>query len=69
MPLSDSSMSSDIKAQLQTVFGSPVDSAKLQEFCDALGKAIVENIKANALISGTVTSGAGSGGTVTGTVS
>ena len=61
-------MSADIKTELTTIFGAPQNAIELQKFCDAMAKAIVENIQANALVTGTVTSGMGAGGTVTGTV-
>lgn len=46
--LTPASMSASIKSEIQTVFGLPVDAGRLQDFCDALGKAIVDNIHANA---------------------
>ena len=73
MPLTKASMSTSIKTEIEGLYGTPDDPSLLQKFCDALAKAIVENIQANALVSttGTVTSGAGAGGgvTSTGTVS
>jgi len=68
MPMTDSGLSSAIKAAIIDLFGTPADPTKLQGTCDAFGKAIVEYIKANAQVTGTVTSGAGAGGLVTGTV-
>jgi hypothetical protein len=68
MPMTDSGLSAAIKSAIEGLSGAPSDPAELQKFCDALGQAIVEYLKANALVSGTVTSGAGAGGSVTGSL-
>lgn len=61
-----------IKAEVQSLY-SIEDTAKLDDFAQALAAAIaqevVSHIQSNASVSGVVTSGAGAGGTVTGTVS
>lgn len=70
MPLVDAGLGAAIKTAIITANGVPTDDAKLTSFCNALGMAIVEYIKANAIVTITqaiVTSGAGAGGTVTGT--
>lgn len=67
MSLSFASMSASIQAEIIVQFGSPADSTRLQEFCDALGKAIVENIQANAVVH--VTAVQPGVGTANGTVS
>lgn len=50
MPLTPVSLSSKIKTQLEAVYGSPVDDKKLQDFCDAIAKAVIEEILTNAVI-------------------
>lgn len=73
MALTQASLSGKIEAELETVFGSPADSVQLKKFCDAVAKAVVDEIQSNAVVNstGTVLSGAGAGGNVatTGTVS
>lgn len=69
MAMTDSGLSAAIKAAIIEISGSPSNATELQNFCDALGKAVVEYVKANATVTGIVGSGAGSGGNVTGTVS
>jgi len=68
MPLTKAALSTKIQTEIIAVFGAADDASKMKDFADALAKAIVDEIKANALVTGTVTSGAGAGGTVTGTV-
>lgn len=73
MAMTDAGMSAAIKSALEALIGTPENPTELQNFTDALGRAIVEYIKANAVVTsaGTVTSGGGAGETVatTGTVS
>lgn len=73
MALTQASLSGKIETELETVFGSPADSVQLKKFCDAIAKAVVEEIQSNAVVNstGTVLSGDGAGGDVatTGTVS
>lgn len=67
MPMSDAGMSAAIKSALEAIKGGPVTDADLQKFCDAMGQAIVEYVKANAQVH---VSGVQSGaGTATGTIS
>jgi hypothetical protein len=65
MAMSNAGMSSKIKAELQDLFGSSVSGydGLMQDFCDAMGKAIVEYIQDNAEVAstGTVTAGIASG--------
>lgn len=69
MALTEASLSTAIKAEIQSEYGgAPDDAAKLQKFADAMARAVVNEIKNNAVVVGTVTSGLGSGGDVTGTV-
>ena len=69
MPITVASLKGKIKDKLDAEFGAPTDPAWQEKFCKAIAEAIVEEIQASALVTGTVTSGAGSGGAVTGTVS
>jgi hypothetical protein len=73
MALTQSSLSSKIETEIKGKFGNPDDATVLKKFCDAVAKAVVDEIKANAVVSttGTVISGPGTGGNVstTGTVS
>jgi hypothetical protein len=68
MALLTTSLSGKIETEIKAVYGNPTDSDKLKDFCDALAKAIVEEITTNAVVVGTVTSGPGAGGDVTGTL-
>jgi hypothetical protein len=65
--MTNSGMSAAIKAQIISEMGVPADMTQLQKFCDALAAGIVSYIQANAQVpaTGTVTSGPGSGGSVT----
>lgn len=79
MPLNGAALSSAlqpvIEAQIRanyTIvagFGDAEVAKFAKALADALGPTLVTYITANALVTGTVTSGAGSGGNVTGTVS
>lgn len=69
MPMSQPVLSATIKSELEAVYGPADDDTRLQNFCDALAQAIYDHITANALVSGSVTSGVGAGGSVTGTIS
>jgi hypothetical protein len=61
----------DLSTKLQANIGAVinlVDSAQLKKVCDAIALSVVQEVQTKALVTGTVTSGAGSGGSVTGTV-
>jgi hypothetical protein len=67
MALSESSLSGKIKSEIESLYGTADDSQKLQDFCDALAAAIVDEITNNAEVTVTgVTSGPSS---ATGTIS
>lgn len=68
MPLTQASLATKIQAEIIAQFGAPADAAILQKFANAIAKAVIDEIQANAVVTGTVTSGAGAGGAVTGTV-
>jgi hypothetical protein len=69
VPLTQASLSTKIQTEIVALYGAADNSALLKKFADAVAKAVVDEIQANALVTGTVISGAGSGGAVTGTVS
>ncbi len=65
--MTDAGMKAAIKAQIIVVFGSPQDDDKLDKAAQAIGTAVVEYIKGNAVavVSGVTTGGSSSGpGTV-----
>jgi hypothetical protein len=66
--MSISDLASKLHAALSGVITVESD-AQLQNCCTAIATAIVDEIQDNALVTGEVTSGAGAGGVVTGTVS
>lgn len=74
MALNINTLASEIKTQIETQFGSPADSVQLQKFCLAVSTAVVNHIKANAVVTSvTQTPNAQSGttllaGTATGTI-
>jgi len=67
MPLSDSALSTLIQSELKSVVP-VVDDDDFKAWADAVAAAIVDHIKANAVVTVAVTSGSSSG-TYTGTVS
>lgn len=68
MAMSSSGLSAKIKSEMQALLGSAADDAKLQTFCDAIGKAVVDYLKSSAQVTGTCTTPAGPG-TITGALS
>lgn len=68
MPLNKATLKALIISKVQSKFTIETEQT-LDDFADAVADAVVTHIQAAALVSGTVTSGAGSGGAVTGTVS
>lgn len=69
MALATATLSAKIKAELIVVFGAADDVDKLQKFSDAIAKAVVDEIKANAVVNTTVTTPDTINGTGIGTVS
>lgn len=67
MPLSQSGLSSAIKSEIESLYGAPDDDGTLQNFADALAKAIVDHIQGNALVTVTVTGVQPGSGTAPGT--
>ena len=66
MPLSDAALSNLIQTELKSALP-VVDDADFRAWADALASAIVDHIKANAVVTVAVTSGS-SAGAYTGTV-
>lgn len=64
MPISQSTLSAKIKTNILTTETATNDQ-KLQEFCDAIAKAVVDEIQQNLTL--TPTGLSNSGGPVTGT--
>ena len=69
MALTQGSLAAKIIAELENQFGAAADSATLSKFANAVAKAVVDEIQANAVV--TTTGADPQGGTVnsTGTVS
>jgi len=74
MPLSIPGLAGELKTEIEALYGTADDSATLQKFCDAVSKAVINHIIANALVtSTTATPNAQAGsstlpGTATGTI-
>lgn len=66
MAITQAALATKIQTEIIAQFGTPADAAILQKFANAIAKAVVDEIHANATITGTgtVTSGAGAGGAV-----
>jgi hypothetical protein len=68
MALSESSLASRITAEVEAKKGAPPDDPEqLQQMAQAIAKAIVDEIKANAVV--TVSGVQSGGGSATGTIS
>lgn len=71
MALSQSSLSTKIENEIKDLYGDPDDPQRLKDFCDAVAKAVVDEITQNAVVTGNANVSSGSSaGTwpVTGTV-
>ena len=69
MPLSQASLSTKIQTEIIALYGAADDSSRLKQFADAIAKAVVDEIQANAVVAGTVTGGGSSSGSaIAGTV-
>lgn len=66
MPLTQASLSTKIQTEIINIYGAAQSAAKLKQFADAIAKAVVDEIQANAVVNVT---GVQSGpNTATGTV-
>lgn len=54
MSLSESSLSGKLQTELQNIMGSAGDNNQLSDFCDAIAKAVVDEITSNAIVSTSV---------------
>ena len=68
MPMTVVGLAAKMEADIVAAKGPPTDPMVTTEFAFLLAKSIVEYIQDNATVVGTVTSGAGAGGNVTGDV-
>ena len=68
MALSEADLKDEIKAEFQSILGTPDDSAQLDKFCQAIANAVVNHIKNNAIVTFSGTASAGTdtitGGTI-----
>lgn len=66
MSMTDAGLSAAIKGEIISRRGAPADDAELQQFCDAVGTAVVDYIKANAevTVTGVQSGGASASGTI-----
>lgn len=67
--LEASVLSGLIKTELIAAKGAAASNSDLEAFCLAIATAVINHIKAGAQVTGTVTSGAGAGGTIEGIIS
>lgn len=69
MALTQASLSTKIQTEIIALYGAADDASRLKDFCDAIAKAVVDEIQANAVV--TAVGADPQGGTVnsTGTVS
>ena len=64
MGLTQSSLSTKIQTEIVSLYGAANDASKLKDFADAIAKAVVDEIQANAVVTVTTsTPGAQAGGT------
>lgn len=71
MALTKASLSTKLETEMTALLGAPADPVLRKKMLDAIAKAVVDEIQANAVVTGTsVVSGGSSSGTwpVTGTV-
>lgn len=67
MSLSQSSLATRIKTEITNKCGNPMDAAKLDKMAQAIAKAVIDEIQANAVVNrGTFTAPNG-GGAISGT--
>lgn len=66
MPLAQATLATKIKNEIQLLYGVADDPAKLDDFAQALAKAVVDEIQQNAVVTVTSVSGVTPGGGVSG---
>ena len=67
MALSQATLAAKIVAEITALYGAPQNATILQNFANALAKAIVDEIQANAVVLPTALVAPNGGGAVTGT--
>ena len=67
MALTQASLSTKLQAEIQTLYGVADDAALLKKFCDAVAKAVVDEIQQNAEVATTVNNVQSGAGTANGT--
>lgn len=56
MAITSASLAAKLETEIKGVFGNPEDPARLTSFCQAVAKAVVDEIKTNAEVNpGTLT--------------
>ena len=68
MALTAAALSTELQTDLAAVLNI-TDAAQLKKVCDAIALAIVTRIKADSVVTGTVTTGVGAGGAILGSIS
>ncbi len=66
MPLTLAALSTNIQTELIEEFGAADDASKLKKFADAVAKAVVDEIQANAVVPSSGLIAPAGGGPVTG---
>jgi hypothetical protein len=69
MALTQSSLATKIQTEIVAQFGAPADSSILNKFCQAIAKAVVDEIQSNAVVNTTGADPQGGSVSSTGTVS
>jgi hypothetical protein len=64
--LTQASLSSKLKSEIENLYGAADDNSLLVKFCDAIAKAVVDEIQANAVV--TVNGVQGGAASASGTV-
>lgn len=67
MALTQASLSTKIQTEIIALSGAPDDAAMLQKFANAIAKAVVDEIKSNAVVNPTALLAPQNAGPVTGT--
>ena len=67
MALTQASLSTKIQTEIVALYGVADNAARLKDFADAIAKAVVDEIQANAVVLPTALNAPGGGGAVTGT--
>jgi len=65
--LTQASLSTKIETEIKAQFGAPAAAGQLKKFCDAVAKAVVDEIQSNAVVAVTVTTVTPGVGTAPGT--